>query len=111
MSHVLNRFIAQKSNQFSFAHYDHTVIRYMEDSPYDTDPAKIAPQTECFFFFTKTDHSFELHSLNKTFDHVIEHALKNIKAYESHFSCFDSFQLTFNLITPKNAILTHTKSC
>ena len=39
LSHVLNRIMARKSNQFVIAHYHHTVIRYMEDSSIDADPA------------------------------------------------------------------------
>ena len=38
LSQTLNRFNVRKSNRFLVTHQDHTVIRYMDDSPYDTDP-------------------------------------------------------------------------
>ena len=49
LSQIPSRFIAQKANRFSFNHYDHTVTRYMEDSPYDNDPNYNPQLNEKFF--------------------------------------------------------------
>ena len=38
LNQALNRFIAQKVNRFPANHYDHTVTRYIEDSPNNDDP-------------------------------------------------------------------------
>ena len=44
LNKTLKQFIAQKSKRFSFYHCDHTVTRYMEDSPFDDDPTVIKNQ-------------------------------------------------------------------
>ena len=39
--------------------------------------------------------------MNKKYDHIISTALRNTKAYDSYFSIFNHFSLTFNFLTPK----------
>ena len=39
LNQIVNHFIAQEANRYSINHYDHTVVRSMEDSSYQTDPA------------------------------------------------------------------------
>ena len=56
-------FIARKSSQFFINHYDHTIIRYTEDSPYDTDPAVNSQLTENNSM--KTEYIFHVDSTNE----------------------------------------------
>ena len=70
LSYVPSRFIVRRSNQFPVTHNDNIVIRYMEDSPYDADPAANSQLLQKFCF--KTDYLYDLDSTNKKFDHVID---------------------------------------
>ena len=99
---TLNRVIAQKANRFSINHYDHTVTRYMENSPYDDDP-NINPQlTEKFFI--KSVYFFHLDSTIKKIYRIIDHALTNTEACEPFFNKFNHF--TLNFLAPKEKIFT-----
>ena len=60
LSQTLNGFLAQKANVYPINKYNHAVIRYIVDPPYDTDPninAKIAEKS-----FIKSEYSFHLDS-------------------------------------------------
>ena len=70
----------------------------MQDSLYDDDPNINSQLTEKIF--VKPEYIFHLDSTNKKFDHIIDHALTNIEAYETFFNKFNQFALTFNFLTP-----------
>ena len=55
-----------------------TVIRYKEDSLYNTFPAVNSQLTEKLFI--ETDYIFDLDSLYEEFDHCFDHAVQNTKA-------------------------------
>ena len=62
---------------FSIYYYDHAVTRY------DDDP-NINPQLTEFFFF-KLQYILHRDSANQKFDHIIDHASQNLRAYEHFF--------------------------
>ena len=51
--------------------------------------------------FNKSEYIFNLDSTNKNYDHIIDNAIMNTKAYKPFFSKFDQFALIFNFLTPK----------
>ena len=44
---------------------------------------------------------FVIDSKNKKYDNIISTALTETKAYDSYFTKFNHFSLTFNFLTPK----------
>ena len=75
----------------------------MEDSPKDGDPNINPELTEKNFI--KSEYIFHLDNTNKKFDHIIDHAVKNTKAYKPFFHKFNHFALTFNFLTRKERYL------
>ena len=90
---TLNRFTAQKANQFSINHYDHAIARYMEDT-FSEDDTYANPQlTEnCFI---RSQYVLTINCMNKKFDQIISTALRDTKAYDPDFNKFNQISLTF----------------
>ena len=65
----------------------------MEDSQSNTHP-EVNPYLTDKFFFIKTEYIFHLHSTGNQIDFIIDHSLKNLRAYEFYLSRFDIFHLT-----------------
>ena len=43
LTQTIHRFVAQKTNRFSFEHYDHAIARYMEDTDIEDDDPHTNP--------------------------------------------------------------------
>ena len=73
----------------------------MEDNKYDKDPAVNSQLKEQFFIQNWLSFFSIYTALRKKLDHIIQHAFKNLKTYESYFDRCDNFQLTSNFVTLK----------
>ena len=63
LTETLNRFTAQKANQFSINHYDHAFARYMEDSFLEDDTNANPQLTEnCFI---RSQYVLTINCMNK----------------------------------------------
>ena len=100
---TLTIFIAPKANENSIDHCDHHIIRPNEDHFLNDDKFANPQLTEKFFI--RTPYVFTLNSLERKHDHIISEALRDIQAYDSNFSKFNNFSLTFHVLTPKERYL------
>ena len=99
LTQILNRFIAQKANQFSINHYDHAIARYMEGTFLEDDTNANPHLTEKIFI--KSQYVFVINCMNKNLIKFISTAHRDTKAYDRYFNKFNSFSQTFNFLTPK----------
>ena len=96
---TLFTFTAPTANEYSIDHYDHPIIRPNEDHFLNDDEFANPELTEKFF--TRAPYVFTLNSLDKKHDHIISAALRDIQAYDTNFSKFNIFSLTFHFLKPK----------
>ena len=96
---LLKTFTAPRANDYSIEYYDHNIIRSNQDQFLYDDKFANPQITEKFFI--KSSYIFTLNILDKKHDHIISEALSDIQAYESFHEKFQTFSLTFHILTPK----------
>ena len=99
LNQTLNRVKSTRDNRFLIKHYDHTVTRYMEDTPHENNPNTYPQLTEIFFI--KSEYLFHLDSTKKKFDNIIADSFANNEVYEPFFKIFNRLALTFNFLKQK----------
>ena len=95
----LKTFTAPRANDYSMEYYDHNIIRSNQDQFLDDNKFANPQITEKFFI--KSSYIFTLNILDKKHDHIISEALSDIQTYESFHEKFQTFSLTFRILTPK----------